>query len=699
MRPAHLMAIGLGMAVVAAHGATQEELLSMSLDELVRLEVSIATGTPKPLRATPAVASIITAAELEAMGAQDIDEALEMIPGLHVSHSSFIYGSRYFMRGIVSTYNPHTLMLVNGIPQTSLFTGDRGERLVAMSGLPVHMIDRIEIIRGPGSAVYGADAFAGVINVITRKAEDTTGGHASTAYGSFNTARASLLQTTMIGPVHSLFSLAVGKSDGDNPVITEDIQTGFDALFGSQASLAPGPANLAWKNMDLRGELFWNDLRLRMSYRRSEGETGQGINEALDPGARFPHHHGTVDLSWSHQPSDAWELEGQVSYLYSDFRNPTYMHQYPPGAFGGLFPDGMLQKPELAEENARAQLTALYSGLENHRVRMGTGFYWGDIFKTTDAINYMLVPNNPIPQPVPLHDVSDTNEAFLPENQRTNSHVFIQDEWQLHEQWELTTGIRHDNYSDVGGTINPRLAMVWTPTPTLTTKLLYGEAFRPPASFELHARNNPVALGNPHLKPEELKSVELAMTWEPSSSLVWNINLYQFHINDFIDFVNDPGNTTFTAQNVGQIKGRGVETELRHQINEKLQFLANYSYQHTRDRDTHAPLGLTPDSDASMKLTWQHGHWLLTPQIIWLGATRRQAGDTRSHLDGYTTVDLSVRNQLTRNASLALIARNVFDADVREASRGPEGSQTTAAIPNDLPQAGRSLTLQAAARW
>lgn len=700
MRLAHLMAIGLGISVASAQGATQDELLSMSLDELVRLEVSIATGTPKSLRSTPAVTSIITAAELEAMGAQDIDEALEMVPGLHVSHSSFIYGSRYFMRGIVSTYNPHTLMLVNGIPQTSLFTGDRGERLVAMSGLPVSMIDRIEIIRGPGSAVYGADAFAGVINIITRKAEDSSGGQASAAYGSFNTGRASLIQAGRMGPLHSIFSLAVGKSDGDNPVITEDIQTSFDTLFGSQASLAPGPANLAWENMDLRGELLWNDLRLRLSYRRSEGETGQGINEALDPSTRFPHHHGTADLTWNHQPSDDWEVEGQLSYLYSDFRNPTYMRQYPPGAFGGLFPDGMLQKPELSEENARAHVTALYTGLENHRIRLGTGFYWGDVFKTTDAINYVLVPNNPIPQPVPLHDVSDTNEAFLPESQRTNSHVFLQDEWQLHEKWELTTGIRHDDYSDVEGTTNPRLALVWTPVPTLTTKLLYGEAFRPPASFELYARNNPVALGNAELKPEELKSLELALSWEPVSSLVWNINLYQFRISDFIDFVNDPGSDTFTAQNTGRIKGRGIETELRHQISEQLQFLVNYSHQRTRDQDTDAPLGLTPNSDASMKLTWQPGErWLVTPQLVWLGSTRRPAGDARSPLDGYTTFDITIRHQINQHASLSLVTRNLFDADVREASRGPEGSQTTAAIPDDLPQAGRSLTLQATSRW
>lgn len=701
MRPAQLLIMGLLFGATPTQGATQEELLSMSLDELVSLDVSIATGTPKSLRTTPGATSIITAAELESMGAQDIDEALEMVPGLHVSHSSFIYASRYFIRGIVSTYNPHTLLLVNGIPQTSLFTGDRGERMVAMTGLPVSMIERIEIIRGPGSAVYGADAFAGVINIITRKAGNAPRGQATVSHGSFDTGRASVMQNAALGPVQALLSLAVGKSEGDNPVIASDLQSSLDTLFGTSASLAPGPANLAWENLDIRSDLQWDDFLLRLSWRRSEGETGQGINESLDPAARFPHHHGTVDLTWSDPYRWAhWQPEIQLSYLYSDFRNPTYIRQYPPGAFGGLFPDGMLQKPELSEENARINVTALYSGLDGHRIRIGAGSYWGDIFKTTDAINYQLVPGNPIPQPVPLHEVSDTPEAFLPENQRTAHHVFVQDEWQLANDWELTAGIRHDDYSDIGGATNPRLALVWSPRQDLTTKLMYGEAFRPPAFFELYARNNPVALGNPQLKPEKLKSAELALSWEPMSSLVWDLNLYTFRIHDFIDFVDDPGSNTFTAQNTGRIRGNGVETELRHQLRDNLQLLVNYSYQHARDQDTDAPLGLAPDTDASLRLSWRPGtRWQVTPQAVWLGPTRRPAGDTRQRLDGHATLDLTVRHQWRPKIALTLVIRNLFDADAREASRGPEGSQTRAAIPDDLPQASRSATLQATAHW
>lgn len=692
---------GLLLAASIAQAETEAELFELSLEQLAQVKISIATGTPKSLASAPAAATIITAAELEAMGAQDIDEALEMVPGLHVSHGSFLYGSRYFIRGIVSTYNPHTLVLLNGIPETSLFTGDRGERLVAMTGFPVKMVERIEIIRGPGSAIYGADAFAGVINIITKRPEDMQGGQASVAYGSFNTARASLQQAGMLGPVQSLLSLSYGQSDGDNPLVTADYQSHFDSRFGTQASRAPGPANLAWSNFDARSDLRWEDFQLRLSYRRSEGETAQGINESLDPPARFPQHHATVDFTW-HDPKrwQGWDVQSQISYLYGDFRNPTYVRQFPPGAFGGTFPEGMLNKPELSEENARIQLTALYTGWSDHRLRLGSGFYWGDMFKTTDAINFELVPGNPIPQPRPLTDVSDTNKAFLPENQRTNSHVFVQDEWRLAPDWELTAGLRHDRYSDVGGTTNPRLALVWNTTAAFTTKLLYGTAFRPPAFFELYARNNPVALGNAELRSEKLKSLELALSWKLSPALAWDVNLYEFRIRDFIDFVNDGSATTFTARNTGHIKGRGLETEVRQQMSGQLQMLANFSHQQTRDQATGKPLGLAPGSDASLRLIWAPlPRWQLTPQLVWVGKSRRPADDARAAMDGYTTLDLSLRRQLPKDFTLALTARNIFDADVREASRGPEDGQTVAAIPNDLPQPGRSLTLEASARW
>ncbi len=450
---------------------TAQDLSALSLEELMSLQVSIATGTPKSLARAPAVASVITAEELEAMGVQDIDEALELVPGLHVSQGTFFYASRYFIRGITSNQNPHTLLLINGVPQTSLFTGDRPEQLLGRSGFPAKMVERIEIIRGPGSAVYGADAFAGVINIITKAPEDLDGGEASLGYGSFDSTYSFLRQALDAGPVQGVVSIAYDQSNGDDPVIDADQQSILDALLGTSASRAPGPANLGYNQLDVRSDLLWNQFRLRMAYRQNRVETAQGINEALDPDSHYHQRRGTADLTWRNDGLHPdWGLQAQLSYLYNDFRNPTRTQLFPPGADftlvggGGPFPEGVLQTPELSEENVRLDVTSLYRGWQNHRLRLGVGYFWGDIFETTDAVNYTLSPTG-FPTPAPLMDVSDTSFAFQPENQRTSYYTFVQDEWAFAPDWELTAGVRHDHYSDFGDTINPRAALVWTTTP------------------------------------------------------------------------------------------------------------------------------------------------------------------------------------------------------------------------------------------
>ncbi|MES2918767.1 MAG: TonB-dependent receptor [Pseudomonadota bacterium] len=681
--------------------ASEADVFALSLEELAKLEVRVATGTPKLLAVAPAVTSVITARELAALGAQDIGEALEAVPGLHVSNGSFLYAPRYFIRGIVSTYNPQTLVLVNGLPQTSFFLGDRGERIPGIYSLPVKLLDRIEIIRGPGSALYGADAFAGVINLITKSPLDTEGGQLSLSSGSFATRRGTLLQSATAGPVRGLFSLSSVRTDGDrDAVITRDAQSGNDALAGTTASLAPGPAQTDVKNFDVRTDLAWSDYRLRLAWTQSwDAGTGQGINDALDPDSHFDYHRGSVDFSWLNaELIKAWTLEARVSYLYGDFRNGG-INLFPPGAIlPGVFPDGVIGSPNLSEENARTDLSALYTGRANHRLRLGAGFLWADIFKTTDVNNYQVTGAGLMPRPA-LTDVSDTPAVFQPENQRTSSHFFIQDEWAFAPDWELTAGVRHDHYSDFGNTTNPRLALVWQTSPTLTSKLLYGEAFRAPAFLELYGSSNPVALGNPELKPEKLKSLELALLWKPTANLNWDLNVYEFRIRDFIDFVIDPGQLTFTARNVDRIRGQGLETELRHQLGDNLQLLANYSHQRTRDRND-APLGLAPREEVHLRAIWGFApRWQLTPQLNWIGKRERQVNDARPDLEGYVTADLALRQMLAKDFDLALSVRNLADADVREPSAGPESGQAQPNIPNDLPQAGRHVTLEVNMRW
>ncbi|HEX2797987.1 MAG TPA: Plug domain-containing protein, partial [Immundisolibacter sp.] len=113
--------------------------------------VSIATGTTQPLRESPAIASVVTAADIAAIGATELNEVLETIPGLHVGVSGVGYKPIFSIRGIHTQTNPQVLVLINGLPIKNVFDGSRG---ASWGRMPVTGIARIEVIRGPGSALY-----------------------------------------------------------------------------------------------------------------------------------------------------------------------------------------------------------------------------------------------------------------------------------------------------------------------------------------------------------------------------------------------------------------------------------------------------------------------------------------------------------------------------------------------------------------
>ena len=154
------------MSASFAQPSEEEELELVYGDEEF---ISIATGRTQPIARAPSVASVITSDDIKAIGATDLDQVLETVPGLHVSNAGAGLNPIYIIRGIQSQFNPQVLMLINGIPITNSYVGNRSQ---VWGGMPINNIARIEVVRGPGSALYGADAFAGVINIITKESAD-----------------------------------------------------------------------------------------------------------------------------------------------------------------------------------------------------------------------------------------------------------------------------------------------------------------------------------------------------------------------------------------------------------------------------------------------------------------------------------------------------------------------------------------------
>ena len=690
--------------VLACNGVFAEDSLNSGVDFAGFYGdedyVSIATGSTQPIAKAPAVASVITANQIRAMGARDIDQVLESVPGLHISLSA-IYNPEYLFRGISSDFSPQVLMLINGIPITNLFQGDRN---LVWGGMPVEAISRIEIIRGPGSALYGADAFAGVINIVTKTPDEVKHNSAGARVGSFNTTDVWFTGAGEKGDLGYMGSIEFTKTDGSDAVIASDAQSLLDLITGTAVSNAPGSVNRSSENIELRLEATFKKLRLRAgSQIRNNIGDGAGAAQALNPGNKFSSQRLNIDLTYTDEEIfNNTLVEFQASYFDTSQEVEGDFILYPAGSTGpfldpsGLpifppFPDGVIGNPEIFERHTRLGVRLENSAIDKHRISAGAGYYDGEIDKITEWKNFGINPDTELPilPGDPLVDVSDTPYVFLTEDSRDNSYVFLQDVWLLANDWELTAGLRYDNYSDFGSTTNPRLALVWSTSYKLTTKLLYGEAFRAPSFAQTRAINNPLILGNINLKPEEIKSYELAFDYRPNYELTLMTNFFYYDWTDIIQFIPDTNNSTRTAQNSGEQTGYGMEFEATWQATDNFTLTGNFAVQNSTDETQDVPAAKSPEKQLYLGADWiLPKDWRVNVRANWVMDRNRLSDDMRSDIDDYVLFDLSLRKVISNAFEFALTVNNLFDEDAREPS---PNSDPMPFIPNDLPLSGRAL--------
>lgn len=650
--------------------------------------ISLATGTAQPVSKAPAVATVISEKEIRAIGARDIDQVLETVPGLHVSKRSRYGGPIYTFRGIYSEENPQVLVLINGIPITDGYVGDRGQ---VWGGMPVEAISRIEVIRGPGSAIYGAEAFAGVINIITKSGSDIDGTNFGARYGSFNTKDAWFSHGGNYFGFDFGFVAEFTDTDGHSEDIDSDFQSFSDGLLGTSASFAPGSTLNGRENLDFRLDIRKEDWTFRTGLqRRRNQEASVGVAGALDPNVEYESDRWSSDLTYHNTEfTKNWNVQAQFSYFNLIQQQDENQVVFPPGAFLlsplgppiGPFPNGVIGNPEFRWHHYRSKLTGIFSGIEDHTIFLGGGYNHLKLFRVGEHNNFLL----PMPPAFPVTRFTDTPGTSLPERGRYNAYGFAQDVWRLANDWELTAGLRFDQYNDFGNSWNPRIALVWSARHDTTLKFLYGQAFRAPSYVEFRNRNNPVAVGNDELDPEEIETFELAIGYRPYETLELGFNIFHYKWDDIIDLV--PNGGLLEAQNIGEQEGIGFEFEMDWKPMKNLSLNANYAFQDSEDKATDEDAGNAPHHQIYARVNWEFlPGWHLTPSINYIIDRDRPPGDARDKLDDYQVFDLVLRSKAFSDQwEFAVGARNLFNSSPEEPTELADN------ISNDLPLERRSV--------
>lgn len=633
-----------------------------------------ATGSLKPVHLAPSVATVITAAQIEKMGATTLDEILETVPGLHVAPSGLnAFSSIWSIRGVRTNINPQVLLLLNGVGINSATNGGRVHRY----NMPVSMISRVEVIRGPGSAIYGADAFAGTINVITKDGHEVDGTQTGIRYGSFETIDGWLQHGASYGSWNVVAGIEVRKTDGDdNRVISQD------GLGSAPPSLAPGPLDTRREHVDLNLAVNKDDRWIGRFYGSWVNDTGMGpgaIQVLNNNGSTIKNNQYLLDLIYNNSDIIAdLDLSLKGSHLYQ--KGDNYFQFYPSGMMN------MLGNPIATMQTTGLELVGKYNSFTSHVLRSSLGVKYYKI----ETDQYKNFGPGVSDQFGALVSVKGTPYIFMENQDRTLWYLSLQDEWSLARGWALTAGVRYDDYNDIGSTTNPRLALVWETMPELTSKLMYGRAFRAPSFQEQHFQANPVITGNSNLAPETIDTYELAFDWQPTNNLRIVPSFFYYEIEGLIEFV---GPLPSQAQNNGARKGQGLELEADWQVIDNLQLKANFSYQRSKNKETDELIADTPEVQFYTEANWAFlPEWNLNGQYIWIGDRHRASNDPRSDIDDYGLVNVTLRRKnIAKHWDVAMSVRNLFDEDAREPSPYDPAAPLGAQIPDDYPMEGRAF--------
>jgi iron complex outermembrane receptor protein len=510
-----------------------------------------------------------------------------------------------------------------------------------------------------------------------------------------------------------VFSFENQRTQGDNDrVIEADSQTILDNLFLTAASLAPGTIDTSYNTYDTHLSFKKNNFTLRLwSWILDDSSERDGVTNVLSRTSSINNEQYLADLLYQNSKlfRDT-DINVRVSYLYR--QEDGFTELYPAGttmlvgADGNLFStptaskvtfsDGVFGNPRKNDSQTTLDLSANYSGIKKHRVRVGTGFKYLEE-KTEEYKNFgpgvidgLAGPTDTIDGT--LTDVSNTPYVFMEDQDRKIFHISLQDEWSYARSWELTAGVRYDNYSDFGNTINPRAALVWETRYDLTTKLLYGKAFRPPSFAELYNINNPVFLGNKDLEPEKIETFELAFDYQPTLRIHSLLNVFYYEIEDLIEIVQDPSGTTKTAQNNKDQTGYGFELETKWEATDSLTFSTNFAFQKSKDTNTKETVADAPELQIYFNTHWTFMPlWSVDAQVYWIGERERTSVDIRENVDAYTLTNLTIRRKnIFEKFDITFAVRNLFDEDVREPGPAPNPPYPPA-IPNDYSMEGRSF--------
>ncbi|MBK9375528.1 MAG: TonB-dependent receptor [Holophagales bacterium] len=493
--------------------------------------VVTAAAVPEDAATLGVAATVVDRAAIERSRATTVADLLRSVPGVDVAQSGGAGGvTSLFLRG---TNSNSALVLVDGVKLNSPYFGG-----VDLSSLGTANVERIEIVRGPFSALYGSEALGGVVQVITRRAvADGFAGQAHFGLGNASAREGGVNAALRSGPVGVSAGFRRGTIAGDLPnefFEGTDLSAALDVQLGANAKAG-------------------------VTVRRESSRTGIPFSGATPTPLRATTADTTlvsVPLSLALGARTTLEAAG----TFAD-DSPTYTDPDDPWGF-------TFSETKARRAGGRVVLSHVAGA---NRISVGTDYEQTKV------------------------DNEDSYGVQLDGLTTRTWSVFAEDRLSLaDDRVAITAGVRRDENSAFGASTNPRVALSWTVAPALKVRAAAGSAFRAPSTGELYYPFS----GNPGLQPEESVSYEAGAEWTISRGFVFEASLFRSDVKDLIryDFA------TFANVNVGRARMTGAEAVVRGVLSATTWARAAYTWLDAQDLDTGLPLLRRPRHRASASL-------------------------------------------------------------------------------------------------
>lgn len=624
-------------AVFAAPAQASNDLASNDLGALLDLEVSGASKLALRISESPSSATVITAEQMRALGHRTLADVLRSVRALMVSSDrTYTYlGVRGF--SAPGDYNTRVLVLIDGnrVNDTVYDQGFLGSEFP----LDLDLVERVEFIPGPGSAVHGGNALFGTVNVVTRRASAAAGTEVAASVGEGLMRQLRVSASRQFGADASLLVSA-----------TTSRAAGTDAAY---------PVGVTHRTDHERGnKLFAKAEFGELSATLIHGDRVKGLSAYPDtvfddPASKLRDTQTLADLTWQHR-LDA--LSRSTLRLYG-------------GAYsfiGDYLVEG--STPVLNRDTAESRWWGVEGNLVTER--------W-DAHKLVVGGELQYSPRRDQGNA----DIAPMPAVYLDDRHRTRRHaLFAEDQWTLLPALSATLGLRYDAIDGMKGQWSPRLAVVGRPTNDLVLKYIHGDAFRPPNAYELYYAAVGSYKGNAALHSERLTADEFVLELRPTPTSRWTLSAYSNRLHDPLVQNVDPADGLLVFRNVGALHAHGVEIEAEQSFHNGAQLRVGASVHDLHDESGQAlDLRNAQHLAKIVAIAPLPKRWTLGSETVLVAH--------RGGVPGYGITNLTLSRRTRGGAQLSASIYNLFDRRALD----PGGDS---ALQSAAPQDRRSLGLR-----